>query len=316
MSRSNGWGFRAGDLSLSLYLWVPFTIAAASAQVVRNGAQARLTRTIGTLGATQVRFVFGLPFALLFLLAALAVSGQPLPAFSAAAMGWVSLGAVSQILATAAMLVVMNRRAFGVAYAYIKTEPAIVAVMGVILLGDRLGPLTWAAVAIVTVGVLVASSRPGEYVGLLSEGRMIAWGVGAGALFGLSAIAFRGAIGLLEGGDFMIRALTVLAISLSIQTALLGVWLALRDRAAFAGSLMVWRKSLGVGFLGAVASGCWFIAFALTPAANVRTLGLIEMPLAALLARRLTGKATSRHELAGMVIVMAGVALLLTSLAA
>ncbi len=121
---------------------------------------------------------------------------------------------------------------------------------------------------------------------------------------------------LLEGGDFMIRALTVLAISLSIQTALLGVWLALRDRAAFAGSLMVWRKSLGVGFLGAVASGCWFIAFALTPAANVRTLGLIEMPLAALLARRLTGKATSRHELAGMVIVMAGVALLLTSLAA
>ncbi len=290
---------------------MPFTIAAASAQVVRNGAQAGLTRTIGTLGATQVRFVFGLPFALLFVAAALALTDQPLPEVSSAALGWAGAGEVCQILGTAAMLVVMNQRAFGVAYAYIKTEPAIVAVMGVILLGDLLGPLAWAAVGVVTAGVLIASARPGEYAKLLSEGRMIAWGVGAGALFGLSAIAFRGAIGVLEGGDFLIRALTVLAISLTIQTALLGLWLGLRDRAAFVGSLKVWRTSLGVGFLGAFASACWFTAFALTPAANVRTLGLIEMPLAALLARGLTGKAPSRHEMAGMAVVMAGVALLL-----
>ncbi len=311
MNRSPGWGSEAAELSFSLILWVPFTIAAASAQVVRNGAQARLTRTIGTLGATQVRFVFGLPFALLFVAAALALTGQPPPAVSPEALVWASLGAVSQILGTAAMLVVMNQRAFGVAYAYIKTEPAIVAVMGVILLGDLLGPLAWAAVGVVTAGVLIASARPGEYAKLLSERRMIAWGVGAGALFGLSAIAFRGAIGMLEGGDFLIRALTVLAISLTIQTALLGLWLGLRDRAAFVSSLKVWRTSLGVGFLGAFASACWFTAFALTPAANVRTLGLIEMPMAALLARGLTGKAPSRHETVGMAAVMSGVALLL-----
>ena len=74
----------------------------------------------------------------------------------------------------------------------------------------------------------------------------------------------------------------------------------LRDRAAFTDSLKVWRTSLGAGFLGAFASACWFAAFALTPAANVRTLGLIEMPLAALFAGRLTGKTTSGHELAGL----------------
>ena len=209
-----------------------------------------------------------------------------------------------------------NQRAFGVAYAYIKTEPALVAIMGVILLGDRLSPLAWAAITVVTLGVLVASSRPGDYGKLLAERRMIAWGLAAGGLFGLSAIAFRAAIGLLEGGDFLVRALTVLAVSLAIQTALLGLWLAARDREAFLGSLKVWRTSLGVGFLGALASACWFAAFALTPAANVRTLGLVEMPLAALLARRLTGKAPAGHELAGMAVVMAGVALLLTSLAA
>jgi drug/metabolite transporter (DMT)-like permease len=291
-------------------------LVAASAQVVRNGAQASLTRTIGTLGATQVRFVYGLPFALLFVLSALAVTGQPLPALTRASLGWVALGALCQILGTAAMLVVMNQRAFGVAYAYIKTEPAIVAVMGVVLLGDRLSSLAWVAIAIVTIGVLLASSRPRDYRKLLGEGGMMAWGLSAGGLFGLSAIAFRAAIGLLEGGDFVLRALTVLAVSLTIQSVLLGLWLAVRDRAAFTGSLKVWRTSLGVGFLGALSSACWFTAFALTPAANVRTLGLIEMPLAALLAHRLTGKAPARHEIGGMAVVMAGVALLLMSLAA
>lgn len=295
---------------------MPVTIAAASAQVFRNGAQAGLTKTIGMLGATQVRFIFGLPFALLFLAAALWLTGQPLPGLTAVSLRWAALGAVCQILGTALMLVVMHQRAFGVAYAYIKTEPVLVAVLGVLLLGDHLSPLAWLAVGVVTTGVLVASVKPGEYRNLLKEGRMIAAGVGAGGLFGLSAIAFRGGIGALEGGDFLIRALTVLAISLTIQAGLLGLWLAARDREAFTGSLRVWRTSLGAGFLGAFASACWFTAFALTPAANVRTLGLIEMPLAALFAGRLTGKATSRHELAGLLIVMAGVGLLLASLAA
>jgi drug/metabolite transporter (DMT)-like permease len=295
---------------------VPVTIAAATAQVYRNGAQAGLTQTIGMLGATQVRFIFGLPFALLFLTGALLATGQPLPALTSPALGWAALGAVSQILGTALMLLVMHRRAFGVAYAYIKTEPVLVAVLGMALLGDHLAPLAWAAVGMVTVGVLVASVRPGEYRGLLKEGRMIAAGVAAGGLFGLSAIAFRGGIGALESGDFLLRALTVLALSLTIQSALLGLWLALRDRAAFTGSLKVWRTSLGVGFVGAFASACWFTAFALTPAANVRTLGLIEMPIAALLAGRLTGKAASRHEVAGLTVVMAGVGLLFASLAA
>lgn len=295
---------------------MPVTIAAASAQVFRNGAQAGLTKTIGMLGATQVRFVFGLPFALLFLAAALWLTGQPLPGLTRTALGWAALGAVCQILGTALMLVVMHQRAFGVAYAYIKTEPVLVAVLGVILLGDHLSPLAWLAVGVVTTGVLVASVKPREYRNLLKEGRMIAAGVGAGGLFGLSAIAFRGGIGALESGDFLIRALTVLAISLTIQAGLLGLWLVARDREAFTASLRVWRTSLGAGFLGAFASACWFTAFALTPAANVRTLGLIEMPLAALFAGRLTGKATSRHEVAGLLIVMAGVGLLLASLAA
>ena len=296
-------------------LWVPFTIAGALAQVLRNGAQASLTGRIGTLGATQVRFLFGFPFAALFLVLALWVTGASLPRFTMAFWGWIGLGAAAQIVATALMLLVMRRRAFGVAYAYIKTEPVLVAAMGVVLLGDHLPPLAWLAIAIVTGGVLTTSVPPRDLRKLLGEGRMIAGGVAAGGLFGLSAIAFRGGIEALEDGGFIIRSLTALVTSLAIQSAMLGIWLALCDRPAFLGSLREWRHSLSAGLLGALASACWFIAFSLTPAANVRTLALIEMPVAALLSRRFTGRQLARHEIAGLAVVTAGVALLFASAA-
>lgn len=294
-------------------LWVPLTLVAGAAQVVRNGLQSNLTAKIGTLGATQVRFIFGLPFAVLFLVAALAIEGTGLPSVGYTALGWTLLGAIGQIGGTALMLVVMDRRAFGVAYAYIKTEPVIVALLGVALLGDQLPLFAWLAVILVTAGVLIASVKPGEFGQLLGETRMILTGVLAGALFGLSAIAFRGATGALTQGDFVIRSLTVLVLAMTIQSLLLGIWLALRDRAAFAGSLREWRGSLGAGLTGALSSAFWFAAFSLTAAANVRTLGLVELPMVALMSGRLTGKAMARHELVGMGIILAGVALLLAS---
>ena len=292
-------------------LWVPFTIGAALAQVVRNGAQAGLTTKIDTMGATQVRFVFGLPFAILFYAGLLMLRDIAPVTLNLRSVVFVGAGALCQIGATALMLVVMRQRAFGVAYAYIKTEPVLVAVMGAVLIGDRLPLLGWAAVMIVTVGVMLAAVKPGHWRELTRETRMIAAGVAAGGLFGLSAIAFRAGIGALEHGDFLVRSLAALVLALAIQCMVLGIWLGLRDRAAFAGSLREWRQSLGAGLMGAVASACWFTAFSLTAAANVRTLGLIEIPLAALFAGRLTGKGVSRAEALGLGTVMAGVGLLL-----
>jgi drug/metabolite transporter (DMT)-like permease len=288
-------------------------VAAACAQVLRNGAQANLTLKIGTLGATQVRFIFGLPFALVFLAAALWLGEVSVPPLTAASFRWCLLGALCQIAATALMLVVMKARSFGVAYAYIKTEPVIVALLGVVLLGDLLSPMAWLAIGAVTAGVVLASTRPSEAPLLLKEGRLILAGIAGGGLFGLSAIAFRAAIEAVPEGGFIIRSLTMLTLSLALQSLVLGVWLALRDREAFMGSLREWRVSLGAGFLGAAASSGWFIAFSLTAAANVRTLALIEMPVAALFSRRFSGKAMAAHEWVGMGVVVAGLVLLLAA---
>ena len=57
-------------------LWIPFTLVAALGQVARNAMQRSLTGPLGTWGATNIRFLFGFPFSLLFLAVVLIVSGD------------------------------------------------------------------------------------------------------------------------------------------------------------------------------------------------------------------------------------------------
>src|ERR1700712_4172090 len=123
-------------MSDSGWLWVVFTLIAAASQTVRNAAQRELPTTLGTVGATHVRFLFGLPFALLFLALVLIATGAPLPRPPAVYWAWVLDGALTQIAATALMLAAMNDRSFVVVYAYIKTEPVQAALFGLVFVGD------------------------------------------------------------------------------------------------------------------------------------------------------------------------------------
>ena len=61
------------------WLWIPVTIGAAVAQTLRNTAQRHLTGSLGTLGAALVRFLYGLPFAVLWLGVVRGIGGTPLP---------------------------------------------------------------------------------------------------------------------------------------------------------------------------------------------------------------------------------------------
>ncbi|AOG07775.1 DMT family transporter [Bosea sp. RAC05] len=296
-------------MSLAL-LWIPATIAASLLQTARNLTQRSLTEIIGVVGATQVRFLFGLPFAVVFLVIVCTVAGRLPPEIGTGALAYTVGGALTQIAATALMLAAMRERSFAVTTAYTKTEPVQVAIFGALLLGDALTPLKFLAVLIATAGVVVVSWKPGEK--LTRAGlRPALLGVGAGAFFAFSAIGYRGAIQALPEGGFFIRATTILALGLFLQTLALTLYMLAANRPALISSLRNWRKSLSAGFLGAAASQCWFIGFSLTSAANVRTLALIEVPLAQIASRRIFAEGTSRREMAGMAMIVGGVALLL-----
>lgn len=291
-------------------LWIPATLAAAAAQTARNATQRRLTETIGTVGATQVRFLYGFPFAILALGLVRFLLGEPVPGPSGPFLLFVAVGAIAQILATALMLAAMRERSFSVVTATIKTEPVQTAMFGLALLGDPLTPLIGLAIVVATVGVVLMSTKPDTEIG---SARPVVYGLVAGAFFALAAIGFRGAILGLEQGTFLMRATTTLVWGLGVQTALLLVWLGLFDRPALSGSFRVWRASLGAGFLGALASQFWFIGFSLTTAANVRTLALVEVLMAQAVSQKLFSQATTRREAAGMALIVGGVALLLAA---
>jgi len=55
-------------------LWIPFTVTAALGQVARNAMQRQLTGPLGTWGATNIRFLFGFPFSIVFFAIVLAAN--------------------------------------------------------------------------------------------------------------------------------------------------------------------------------------------------------------------------------------------------
>jgi drug/metabolite transporter (DMT)-like permease len=292
----------------SPWLWAVFTVFAAFSQTVRNATQRHLTAALGTVGATHVRFLFGLPFAVLFLLLVLAVGGAGLPRPGAAYWPWLLAGSLTQIAATALMLATMNDRSFVVTIAYIKTEPVQVAVFGLVLLGDKVTLPMAVAILVATAGVVVMSLRPGAAAGSL---RATLLGLAAGAAFGLSAIGYRGAILTLDKVDYVMAATYTLVVGLIIQCAVLTLYLLIFNRAVLLAILRAWRPSLFAGFMGALGSQLWFLAFALATAASVRTLALVEVLFAQAISRFFFGQPTAPREALGIVLIIVGVALLL-----
>jgi len=290
-------------------LWAVFTLIAAAAQTARNAMQRELTASLGTVGATHVRFLFGFPFALIFLAGVVMVTGKSLPPTPLIFWPWVIGGALGQIAATALMLSAMGERSFVVAYAYIKTEPVQVALFGLIFLSDHITLLSAAAIVIATAGVIVMSLKPGA--GRAGTMRSTLIGLGGGTMFALSAIAYRGAILALQLPDFVLAATYTVTIGLVMQAALLSLYLAIRDPQVLRNIMRVWKPSMLAGFMGAFASEFWFLAFAIATAASVRTLALVEVLFAQGVTRFIFKQPTTPRELIGIVLVVVGVALLL-----
>jgi drug/metabolite transporter (DMT)-like permease len=298
-------------VTTSPWLWAVFTLIAAAAQTVRNATQRELTGKLGTVGATHVRFLFGLPFACLFLIGVVAVGGAALPHPGLVFWPWVLAGALLQIAATALMLAAMGERSFVVAIAYIKTEPVQVALFGLVFLGDHVTPSMALAILLATSGVVVMSLKSGAKSGIFG-GDVVptVLGLSAGACFALSAIGYRGAILSLHDPNFVMAATFTVTIGLAIQTALLTGWLMLRDRAVLAAIFRAWRPSLFAGFMGALASQFWFLGFATATAASVRTLALVEVLFAQAISRFVFKQPVSAREGAGIALIVVGVALL------
>lgn len=296
-------------MSIEPWYWIAFTIGAAAAQSARNAMQRELTSVLGTVGATQVRFLYGLPFGVLFLLVALKVTGDPVPAFDAISVAWTAAGALAQVVATALMLAAMKERSFVVTTALVKAEPVWVALFGFALLGETLGWSLLTGVALATAGVLWLSWPA---TGHAWAPRPVVLGLASAAVFAASAIAFRGAMLSIDSGSaFVVKATAVMVLSLAMQVLALVGWMLVANRPLLGSVLRVWRPSLATGLLAAAGSQGWFLAFAIETPARIRTLGLIEIVFAQIISRRIFSQQQSAREWVGMAVLLAGVVLVL-----
>lgn len=291
-------------------LWVLATVAAAAAQTARNAMQRHLTASLGTLGATLVRFLYGLPFALLFLALMVVFTGDAVPAPDVEFVAFVGLASVAQIAATALMLAAMRITTFSITVAYTKTEPVQVAIFGFLVLGERLSALSLAGIVVATVGVIVMSQVRGSALARGLAARPALFGLSSAACFAVAAVLFRAAILSLDDGGQFIRASTTLVWAQAIQCVLLVGWLLVMDRRVIVATLRAWRELVFAGAMGALASQFWFIGFALTSTANVRTLGLVEVLFAQVVSRRLA-EATTPRQIIGITLAVVGVAALI-----
>jgi drug/metabolite transporter (DMT)-like permease len=210
------------------------------------------------------------------------------------------------------MLLAMNDRSFVVTTAYLKTEAIQTAIFGFVFLGDQLTPMKVIAILIATVGVVVTALRPGGEKSF-AELKPTITGLVAAAAFALSAVGFRGAIITVSGVSFVTAASFTLVLGLFVQTLVLTIYLLARAPNVLRKILALWRPSLLAGFMGAFASQFWFLAFALTAAANVRTLALIEVLFAQAVAYYSFKQPVSAREVSGIVLIVVGVALLVAT---
>lgn len=296
--------------TLPAWAWIPIVVWAAFAQTIRNAAQRKLTAGTGTLAATLARFLYGLPFALAWLLAVTGLGAAPQgwPAPSWAHFGWICLGALSQLLATALLLLAMKERNFIIAVAYSKTEVLQVALFGTVFLHEVPTALAMAAMLVATLGVVLLSapktSTAGADTGWLN--RTALFGIGSGACFAFSAVGFRGAALALPGHSPWLIGVWNVVWAQALQTALLGGYLALRQPASLVAVAKAWRLSIVAGMMGAAASIGWFTASAVRPAADVRTLGLVEVLFSYFISRRVFREPLHASERIGLALVLVG----------
>lgn len=295
------------------WIWIPITLWAALAQTVRNAAQRTLTAELGTLAATLVRFLYGLPVAAAWVLGTCVLGDRPglAPVFTGTYAAWLAMGALTQVGATAFLLLAMKERNFILAVAYSKTEVLQVALFSTVLLHELPGTVAMLAMAAATLGVVLLSLPRGGRVVVVAgqggQGRMVAYGLASGACFALASVGFRGAsLALGEGVQPWVSAGWGVLWAQLLQSVLLGGWLLARQPGVVQAIGRAWKLSVVAGTMGGIASIAWFTAYAVRPAADVRTLGLIEVVFSYLVSRQLFRERLSRVEKAGLLLVVAG----------
>ncbi len=295
-------------------IWIPVTLTAALFQCWRTAMQQKLRHILSVNGASFVRYLYGAPAALVLLIAAMAVTGAPLPTPSGWTLLWATSSGLLQILATNLLIMAFGFRNFAVGTAYSKTDAVQSALLAWVLLHETIRPLAIGGIGISLCGVMTLSLagrglKPREVLAATFQPAALC-GLGAGFLFAFTAVFIKLGNQSVAGPSVFVRALFVLVLTNTLQTLMQAAWLAWREPEELRKAVTTWRSSSLVGTLSACGSACWFTAFALTEVGLVRSVGQVEIVFTLLFSRFYLKETLRPGDIAGLVLVVGGVLLI------
>ncbi len=291
-------------------LWIALSIAAAAFQTLRFMLQKLLN--IGGLsagGATLARFAYAVPFVWLVVGVVFALNGERFPTLSTRFWLFALMGGLAQILATWCVVALFARRNFTVGITFKKTEVLLTALVGFILLGDRVSVPGVLAIAVGLIGVLVLADPPeGEGTGWSRlMNREAGLGLLSGIFFALSAVAYRGATLTIDSDLPLIRSSLSLGFVTLSQTLGLGLWLRVFEPGELTRVARAGPRGIAIGLTSMLGSLCWFTAFTLQNAAYVFAVGQVEVIFSLAISALIFGEKTSPREGLGIVLISASV---------
>lgn len=298
-----------------LETWVPIAICAAFFQNLRSALQKHLKGKLSNSGAAYARFLYALPFAILYVYLLTSTGGKDLPAVHSTFIFYCFLGSIAQIVFTVLLLGMFSFHSFAVGTTFSKLEVVTVAIFGALILGDTLNGVAILAITISAAGVIALSSgQTGLNFNTLMQqtaSKATLTGIICSLFLGASVVFFRGASLSLQHDDFIMAAAFTLMIALIMQTILMGVWIYIKEPGQLKKVIIEWRWAAIVGVAGMLASVAWFTAFTLQNASYVRALGQIELIFTYLFSTLIFKENVTRLETFGIVLVGLGILILL-----
>lgn len=298
-----------------LETWALISLGGAFFQNLRSALQKHLAGKLSNSAAAYSRFLYALPFSLIYLGVVRYTTGSFLPDLNTEFFIFCIAGSVAQILFTVLLLWMFTFKTFAVGTTFSKLEVVIVALLGALLLKDNLSFTATVAIIICASGVVALSIGQNKInIRTLTTqvfSRDTAIGLVCAFFLGASVICFRGASLALQHDNIFTSAALTLAITLTIQTVVMGAWITWREAEQWHKLLQQWRWATVVGAAGILASICWFTAITMQNASFVRSVGTIELVFTYLFSTRVFKEKVSSFELAGIVLIVAGILLLL-----
>jgi drug/metabolite transporter (DMT)-like permease len=296
------------------WLWIPITIFAAFVQNIRSAAQKHLTSELTTISVTMVRFLFGLPFGLLYVWFLHSRTSEAFPEISGSFIAMTALAGASQIMGTALLVYLFSLRNFAVGTTYARTEAFLTAILGALFFGEVVVIYGWAAILVSVVGVIMITVakiglRGGQLLTLLFD--KAAWiGVASGLAFAMASLSMRKASLILGVDDFLYRAGLTMIAMLTMQTVVMCLYVLVTNPGQYR---IIWNNRkvcLLVGVSSVMGTIGWATAFTLEQAAYVKSLAQVEFVFTLAASYWFFKERSTPRELCGIALVITGIILL------